>query len=65
MMPLINKLLGRRTDLNRLLAAKRQKLSQTELYLRSRRKSARPQVPMGFTSRNNASYYLTSRHNHI
>lgn len=65
MISFINRLLGRRASLNQLLIEKSQKQSQTEAYLRAHRKCARPQVPLGFTKRSSANYYLTSHHNHI
>lgn len=44
---------------------KRQKVQETEQFLRTRRHCARPQAPMGFAKRSSATYYLTSTHNHL
>ncbi len=42
--------------------AKELKIAETNAYLKAHRKASRPQVPIGFKSRNSSAYYLTTHH---
>ncbi len=44
-----------------LQTVKKRKIAQTNAYLRAHRR-IQPQTPIGFKSRNSASYYLTTHH---
>lgn len=43
-------------------AQKRRKIARTNAYLYNKRRVYRPNLPVGFKSRNTSAYYLTTHH---